>query len=323
MPQTDPGAFGREASDWQGQAENFSAALARAIDGTLDAIDATDAEVALGVLALHGQGREPGTGMNLALGSGLSCRITNGRAWILGRPVVIDDPAEYLVVALPANATTWVYLDDDAAPHLSAALIPSEEKEPDWICLGWARTTAAECVETNMDDAEIIGSIAELDSEIAALTLLIQIIQAAIGEEYFTGTPPSRSLHRRVTDLEDLGGGGGGGIVYASLLEWSSTDPRLLAAVIQDMIDDSFADHVALYHGSSGGSGGSATPTSSYFDWAIIDQHRGGIRITEYGSDPDFPDSQAAAIYIVWGCYGHGENGTPDYVHPSSTWLPA
>jgi hypothetical protein len=319
MPQTDPDAPPRSNEYWRHTSIGFSTKLANSFDLVLDAVDAADAEAALAVLALHGQGREPGEGMNLQVNAGLAVKVTDGRAWILGRPVVLSTEDGFDLVVLPANDETWVYVDDDLEFHTSEALIPLEEREVDWVCLGSATTDASECIAVDMTDADVIQSIADLQVTVDAMSEVVSLCRTAIGEAYFGETPPEKSLDERIDEIV----AGAVSTIYASLLTWSSTDPRLLGTVINDVVAAAIAAHVAALHSGGGeGGGGGAIVVGGYYDWSVINLGRMVLHACEFGVMPDLPEDLLACVVIVWGVYGDGSNGTPNNVHPDSTWVP-
>lgn len=302
-----------QPSYWHNASEGFSEKLAAAHLSALTALAATDAEMALLNNLLHGKGKVPNGSFDLSTGAGLSCQIADGDSLVTGRWVGFETVEGYTVQALPINTTSYLYCDDEGEIHISGSELGVSQPE-NWWYLGWARTNSDSCVETDDTDADVLASTAAVDASVAVLAALIVKLRAAVGEEYMGETPPAKSLHQRILDLIAEGGGGGGGLVYASELEWSVTDARLLGAVITDYL----AAHVEQYHAEV--PEGDTTVVPDFWDHIAINFGRSVLRATEY-TDPDFPGTLEGVWCIVWGVYGDGSGGTPNLVGPGSTWV--
>jgi len=321
MPLTDPAHASRTAAYWAQTSSGFSDKLAAAVDYALDSIDATDAEAAAAVLALHGFGKVPTSGgFDLAIGTGLSVQVANGDVWILGRKYTIADVDGFDTVTVPADATTYLYVDDDLVFYAIAAKYDAASQPTDYVYLGSCITGATTVLSVSMTDADELDSMTGVATDIAAIDALIVTLRAAVGEAYMGGTPPATSLDARVTVLEGLPSTAGG-IVYASALSWSATDPRLLGVVIQDLIDASVLTHEAAYHADDQGDGGTIDLLADYYDWGVIQHGLHVLFASEYmGGGADLLGALDGCFGIVWHVYGDGSDSTPNNVHASSTW---
>ncbi|MCK5406029.1 MAG: hypothetical protein KAJ37_01185, partial [Candidatus Krumholzibacteria bacterium] len=218
MPLTDPAHASRTEAHWARTSTGFSVKLAAALDYALDSIDATDTEAAAAVLALHGQGKIPASGgFDLSIGTGLSAKVANGDVWILGRKYALADVDGFDTIAVPANATTYLYVDDELAFFTIAARYDAASQPTDYVYLGSCITDATAVLSVDMADADEMDSVSGVAANITAVEALIVLLRAAVGEVYMGVTPPASSLDARVTVLEGLPDTAGG-VVYASAL---------------------------------------------------------------------------------------------------------
>ncbi len=148
----------------------------------------------------------------------------------------------------------------------------------------------------------------------------ITAIEAAIGSDYFGGSPPASSLDTRVDALE---GGGGGGATYWGAMEKELGDATTPGTEMDSKDAAAVAAHIAAEHQAGGAGDGETLEIPEVWDVDAVNQALHLLKITR-SVDPDLPENQISAVTIVWGVWGDGTGSTPDAVdRVNSTWLPA
>lgn len=270
-----------------------------------DAADAAIlAELAAGNLALHGTGCV--SGLVLSPGSGLSANLSDGAYLLGGRYYLQGTQIGYEVIALPANQTSYIYMDA-AGSFVCCAAQQTPDPTGTWY-VGSATTGASVCLSVSQVGCDRVLNPAGLQGELTAIADEVSALDSAIGIPY-TG---SVSLQARVTTLEG-GGDGGSQVVYWGALQKANGDPTT--------VDQEIASKIAALP-SAGGSG-SGVAVSKQWDVDAVNQSKHLLRYTG-ATDHQGPANAVDCVTIVWGCYGDGSNSSPDFVdRVHSTWLPS
>jgi len=278
--------------------------------------------------ALEGVGAGVISGGSVSAGNGLSVDISALKA-------VID--TQYGLCYVESEDATVGNLPDDSTVYIWArAVFPLNPGDPDsretgYVEFYWAVSDQGEADALLLAEVATSGgavtSVTDRRSFVPAQQALqlaqslssdLNDVRAAIGSAYFGQSPPSASLDERVTALESGGGGGGGGPTYWGGLEKAAGDPT----TIEQEIEAEIADHVQEYHSGQQGSGGGEVVIEEW-DADAANQARLTLKLVR-SVDPDAAKYFTDAVIVVWGAYGDGTAGTPDFVdRDSSTWLPS
>lgn len=264
-----------------------------------DAINTLSDEFATGNEALHGTGAES-TGTLLEIATGRACDVSAGAYWINGRRYVM---AADVTVALPANQTSHLYMDAVGTVSVYATL-QGTNPVGTWY-IGTATTNSAACTAVDDSDADRVANLAQLPEITDRLTIAEADIDALDG---------------RVTDIES-GAVGGSGPAYWGALGKASSDATTITQAIEAGIDA----HEADKHSGEVDTGDDNGTTVIIMpqDVDAVNQARHLLKYTRT-VDPDGAADQVDAVTIVWGVWGDGTGGSPDFVdRVNSTWLPA
>jgi len=290
--------------DFEGDSIGFGEHLRQQFQLQQDNLVILDGEMAEGIEALHGPGKEPG-GCSLSTGSGLSCVVAGGYYWVGGRRYLGAEQ----IVALPALSTRHLYMDAEGSVTLYSS---QQSPRPDgtWY-VGSATTDGTDCTAVDDSEADVVASPANTETRLAAL----EAEDIALAGEI-------ESLDGRVTDLESAGGGGSGPAYWGALQKSSG-----VATTIDQEIDAKIATHLTEAAHGGGGDGGTVVSTEGV--WDVDAENQALALLARLKNSPveealaEFA-SQENSIIVVWGVCGEGSNGTDDYVdREHSTWLPA
>lgn len=301
--------FSSAEYDFSNMVEEFAPALLAAFQLHQDNILVVEAQQALANFLLHGSGAEDETDI-LETSNGLYVRVPNRSLWIDGYRITIDELSGYLTVPLEANTTNHVYLDDELVPTILRAKATTNPSGT--VYLGTATTDSEVCSAVDDTDADRLLNITTFQ------TVLNQCV-TALGAAYFGATPPEDVDAR----LEYLETHVGGAAVLWDTLQRTAND----LTTISEYVATQIAAHAAEESESGGSTAGDGTViVPAYYDWPLINMALATLRITEY-TDPDYPSALLNFCTIVWGVYGDGTlrddgTATPDYVDPTSTWIP-
>jgi len=272
-----------------------------------DATIAADATARAAVdLALHGTGRIE-TGTVLTIGTGLSCRVNDCNYLVAGTLGTLDTTLGYTVVALPAGSTRYLYVDGAGAVTLYTTR-QAQNPTGTWYA-GEATTDGSVCTAVDDTDADRVAGLADLLSRMVAA-------EVAIGT-YVDET----SIADRLDDLEAIvaGGGGGAGQAFWQHMQESVSSARTPEQMAQAVADADVAAHVAALHAGETPGGGGSTPVEA-FDTDAGNQSRALLSYIR-NTDAAGAETQVDAVTIVWGKYGDGSNGSPDFIdRVNSTW---
>jgi len=293
-------------TDFFGETMNFPGLLEAAltlIRQNLETVQ-TDAEAATEVL--HGLGFE-GDGTILRAGTGLTCVVGNGpldHFWIAGRRYAFV-PAGGEVVALSPSSTAHLYMTaaGTVTPYPTKF---SSTPAGTWYC-GSAATDGTTC--TAVDD-----SLADRVSSIAAVRQLVLQLVAAVGLPYAN----EATIAARLAILEAGGSAGEDPISWDALQKQYGVDPTTIVQQITSMI----AAHVTAMHQEATDDTGKAIVEVSLTRWNSEATRNGRIALLLCRTlNPQLFEHLEDCAAIVWGVYGDGSNGTPNFVDPASTWV--
>lgn len=282
--------------EFNGESTGFAASLEAAFELQQENVETLDEDVADGNAALHGHGRE--TGNVLGVGIGLSARLTNGYYWASGRRYQNDELAGYLVIALPASQTRYLYQDADGAVS-QYAVLQSPRPTGTWY-VGSATTDSGSCTSVDQTGCD----------EIAALT----DVQDAIGWPY----TDSDDIETRLQSLEAGGGGGGGGYEYWGLMDESATSATRIRQAATSIAEAEVEAHEAAYHADDPVDT-SDLEINERWDIDAVNQARHLLRYTE-AVDPDGPEMLVDAVTVLDGIYGDGSGHDEfDFIDDTNT----
>jgi len=276
--------------------------------------------------ALEGIGAGVVEGGVVTAGGGLSVNVTPLRAVADTQHgmVFIATTDAGVVTGLPSTGTVYIWVravfrvapeDPDSRESGYAELFwsVSDEGEADAVLL--AKVVASGGAIVSVDDARTFVTATQALTLAEALWDGVEGIKNAVGDDYFGASPPAASLDDRVDALE-AGGGGEGGPVYWKGLQKGLGDPT----TIEQQIAADILEHVTGYHSQTGGGG--AGIAAGEWDVDALNQALAALKVTR-SVDPDHPVWFRECAVIVWGAYGEGSGGTPEYVDwDHSTWLP-
>lgn len=298
-------------TDWSGLRTDFTGAsiefpglLAAALQLLRDNVDVVQGDSEAADEALHGRGYE-GEGAILAVGAGLSVRISNGHYWVEGRRHALAGGPGYVVAEIPASQTSHLYMDAEGSVT-AYAVLQTPTPAGTWY-VGTATADSESCLAVDDSEAERVASVAVMAEQIVAL-------MAALGLPWELDEDAQTIL---AALLSGEGGGEGGGPVYWGTLERSVSDPTRVA----QHVDGEIARHVEDYHGDEEQPGAPGV-TLNIEQWEVDAANAGqaALAITRK-LDQNHPDEFEDAIVVVHGVYGDGSGGSPDWVdHENSTW---
>lgn len=230
-----------------------------------------------------------------------------------------------IVEALPNGTTSYIWVravfriapeDPESRETGFAELFWSvaDTGEPNAVLL--AKVVTSGGLVTSVEDSRTFVPAIQALNLVEGLSDGVDAAKAAIGDEYFGASPPAASLNDRVDALESGGGGEGEGTVYWKGLQKGLGDPT----TIEQQIAADILEHVTGYHSQTGGGG--AGIAAGEWDVDALNQALAALKVTR-SVDPDHPVWFRECAVIVWGAYGEGSGGTPEYVDwDHSTWLP-
>lgn len=288
--------------DFDGMTTGFDEALDTAFTLQQTNVEALDADVAAGILALHGQGREPG-GCILSVGTGLSALLTNDYYWIAGHRYIVAAGVGSSTVSLAANVTNYIYQDADGA-----FVTYTSEQTPvptGYWYVGTATCNASACTAVSEVGSEEVAAIDDLDD-----------VKDAVGWPYTNAS----DVDTRLTALEG-GGGGGGGFSYWGTMPKAAGVATTITQEATTLAETEVADHVTAYHS---GEAESVEEAQEQWDVDAVNQAKQVLYLTR-AITPDLPETQTDSATVVWDSYGYGEgHDTLNFVDTTnSTWLPA
>jgi len=273
--------------------------------------------------ALEGLGAGMLQGGAVTAGSGLSVNCAPLIAVVeTDKGMVFVKSAGVVAVSLPDDtAALYLWLqallpdtsDYDSRRDASASVVYTLTSAAPSNALPLARVATAGGVTTVLEDLRQWSPARSAES----LVDRIAVIESALGPAYISDTPPADDVGTRLDDLEGIVGGGSGDLVYAKLLPWTPTDSRTNEQVMDAKDAAAIAAHVAELHGGT-------TPTqgNTVEPWSI-DANNQARHLLKYTRSVDqrAPETQVDSIVVVWGVYGDGSNGSPDFVdRVNSTW---
>ncbi len=281
----------------------------------------------VGALQAIGTGCIEEDAWSVTAGSGLSVDVSAGAG-------IAQDGAGYVLlrtggatnVVLPANSTRWLY---------ALAVYRVDPQDPDSREDGMVQfytNATGEDVAGGILLAQVvtgsagISSITDARTFCRGLTALMELetggddleaVKAALGADYFGADPPP-TVDARLDDLEAAAADGeGGGPVYWGVLTEAAGDPT----TIEQHVDAEIAAHVEALHAEDEANEFIADPEP--WDEDSVNLARHVLRATR-ATDDDLPAYLLDNLVVVWGLYGDGSDGSPDFVDRlNSTWLPA
>lgn len=138
-------------------------------------------------------------------------------------------------------------------------------------------------------------------------TTLLALLTSMLGAGYLDGTVTD-DVDARLTALESggTGGGTGTGTVYWGALQQTAA----IATTISQAIAAAIAEHMAtVQHGSTEGVAEVLEP------WDVDSVNQALSVLTEIRMvNPEAAWNHVDAVTVVWGVYGDGSHGTPDYI---------
>lgn len=257
----------------------------------------------------------PGLSVDVAAGAGIA---QDGVGYVLLKTTGSTN------VALPANSTRWLY---------ALAVYRGNPEDPD------SRESGAVQFFLNSTGGEVAGAvllaqvvtgalgisaITDARSFCRGLTALLaqasggddlEELRNALGAEYFGADPPP-PVDARLDDLEAAGAEGGeGGPVYWGVL----TEGAGLPTTIKQHVERELAAHVEALHAEDEAQEFIAEPEP--WDEDSVNLGRHVLRATRV-TDALLPEALLETLVLVWGVYGDGSGGTPDFIdRVHSTWL--
>lgn len=292
-------------TDFTGTSIEFPGLLAAALQLVRDNVDIVQGDSEAADEALHGRGYE-GEGAILAVGAGLSVRISNGHHWVEGRRHTLAGGPGYVVAEIPASQTSHLYMDAEGvvSAHLAR---PEENPEGTWY-VGAATADSESCLSVDDSEAERVASVAVIAAQVAAL-------MAALGVPWELEDDAQTILASLLAGGD--GGGGAEGPIYWGPLERSVADPTRIA----QHVDGEIAQHVEEWHGDEDAPGAPGV-TLNIEQWEVDAANSGqAVLAITRKLDQNHPDEFEDAIVVVHGVYGDGSGGSPDWVdHVNTTW---
>lgn len=272
--------------------------------------------------ALEGVGAGVISGGVVSAGGGLTVSVTALQAILDSSDgmVYLQTDSAGSVASLPNAATVYIHAaavlsEDIADSRCTAAVVllwDLSNSVADAVLLA-AVTTAGGAVTVVTDARTLIPALAA-QAAVDVVEAWQTEVETAVGADYFGATPPTTSLHDRVTALESGGGGGGGGgTVYWGALAKTAGD----AGTIEGQIDADLAAHVATYHGASGDL--SHVQVQEY-DVVSANMARGVLRTTRH-TDSEYPAYLSDCIVVVHEVTGDGTDVWDFVDHDNSTWV--
>ncbi len=277
--------------------------------------------------ALEGVGEGVIEGGVVSAGSGLSVYVTQLAAVVnteVGLCFIATD-SQSQVSDLPANSTLYLY----AQTYIVEGGGEADSRESGTVVFDTNNTggevSGATLLAKIVTVSASVGSVTDLRTFIPAIATqqsaqdvedAIEAIRTAIGAQYFTSSPPSRSLDARVDDLEaaEDGGGGEAGPVYWGGLDKAAGDATSVDQAIQAAIADIEVD--------GGGDGIVAVPEPPW-DVDAVNQAKAALDVIE-NLRATHAEHYVDTVAVVWGIWGDGSSGTPNFIdEENSTWLPA
>jgi hypothetical protein len=262
------------------------------------------------------------TGLTYAVASG--CAIAPFVLEAGSEGVVFVDAPDGLEVTLPDDSPVWLWLqaalpddtDYDARQDAVVFLVytTTATQPPNSLPLEKGTTTGGVyAMSEDLREMCPARSAADLAAAIAQL-------QSAVGDAYLE-TPQPDGIDTRLSDLETMvgGGGGGDGTPYWKNMPESPSSARTPEQMAQAVADADVAAHVAALHQGETPGGEESTPVEA-FDIDANNQSRALLK-TVRSVDADGAETQVDAVTIVWGVYGDGSGGSPDFIdRVNSTW---
>jgi len=296
---------------------------------TSDVLPAVEYDALVGILdrqlhgALQGIGDGVITGGAVTGGGGLTCNVSALRAILDSSEgyIYLQTTAGVALSDLPPSSTVYVHggasitggADDSQVTAAVTVFWSYSDVEADAVLL--AEVVTGPATVTSITDNRAFVTAEEALQATAALQALAATTQTAIGAEYFGGSPPSDSLHSRVSVLEGGYGGPGGTIYWGSM--WRGAGDL---TTVDQQIDSDIAEHVTDYHGG-GATGGIPGTNIEVAEWDVeaANHARMLLRATRQ-TDADLPRYMRDCIVVVHGVFGDG-TGDYDFVdHDNTTW---
>ena len=255
-----------------------------------------------------------GTGLDVNIGAGAGIRESAEHGHVF-----MATTASQNLDGLPSNSTVYVYAtlvfredpeDPDSREDATEEFTYNTVGGPvaDSLLLAHFATDGVGISGEISDDREFIPATQALSwigEEAADLTA----IREAIGTGYFGETPPAASLDARVDDLELAPTGA----TFWGVLKKAAGD----STTVDQQIDADVQAHVDEYHQGDQ----DYFAAAELWDEDAVNQARGVLKLVR-SVDPEHPLHMVDSIVLVWGKWGDGSGGSPDYVDRiNSTWL--
>lgn len=277
----------------------------------------------VGALRGLGTGCVDPNGWVVTAGSGLSVNVGAGAGVAAsGEDRIFLQTASSQAVALPANSTRVIYAA--AVTRVVAGDPDSRESavvEFSTAAAGGALAGAIQ-IATVVTGASGISTVTDDRTFIRALEALAAVdaddesmaaVRAAIGSDYFGGSPPVASLDTRIDDIEAAAGEADGvTAVFWGVLKRAAGNP----ATIEQYVGQQLQDHIEDRHAGEE----TFVAVTEPWDEDSVNQARHALRSTR-ATDNDLPDYLLESLAVAWGVYGEG-TGVVDHVDAvNTTWV--
>jgi len=283
------------------------------LDGAVAAMEQVLADA---ILYMHGEGKQ--LLCDLATGTGLWVEVGSAGGdnvfWVNGKRYVIPEPP--FIVPLPANSTKYVYIgwdDENAVPTYRMAdskSLPSPVSE--WYA-GSATTDIDSCTAVDMADAETVNADL-LQETLQQILEDVELLKAAVGDDYLGETPPALSLDERVDLLE--AGDISGVVIYWKLLGKAAGDPT----TIEQQIDSDIAQHVTDYHSGQPDTDPNVDFIITEYDVDAANMARAWLLLCRT-VQPSLFQFFSDAAWIVWLVSGDGTDEFDNVDWDNSDWV--
>lgn len=262
--------------------------------------------------------------------SGGEGSIAGGNLALSALVAIVDD--ELGAVPVQATPTTLmasefaagdsyvhVQLGETARADGSCAYYISASETPAADALAICKVTRTGAVITAVDNTvKAVPAIASripwsvLARSYDDATTLLALLTSMLGAGYLDGTVTD-DVDARLTALESGGGGGGAGTVYWGALQQTVS----IATTIAQAIAAAIAEHMAtVQHGGADG------VTEVLEPWDVDAVNQSLSVLTEIRQvNPEAAWNHVDAVTVVWGVYGDGSHGSPDFIDwVNSSW---
>ena len=244
--------------------------------------------------------------------------------------IIDDDLGAVPVQATPATLSASLFAAGDSYVHVqlaetaradgSCAYYISVSETPAADALVVCKVTKAGAVITAVDNTVkavpvIAGRLpwTVLARSYDDATTLLALLTSMLGAGYLDGTVTD-DVDARLTALETAPSGGGGtGTVYWGALQQTAS----VATTIAQAIAAAIAEHLAtVQHGGADG------VTEVLEPWDVDAVNQSLSVLTDVRQvNPEAAWNHVDAVTVVWGVYGDGSHGSPDFIDwVNSSW---